>query len=199
MKRLERRFYARPTIALAKSLLGRVLVRESDRGVVAGRVVEVEAYCGEEDPGSHAFRGRTARNSVMFGPPGHLYVYFTYGMHFCMNIVAEKEGVPGAVLLRAVEPVEGLDVMAERRGVSDPRLLARGPGRLCQAFGVAREENGLDLVMGPVWLEGRARLSGPILASPRIGLRPGMGQPWRFFEEGPWISGPRRVRGLVES
>jgi DNA-3-methyladenine glycosylase len=124
----------------------------------------------------------------MFGPPGHLYVYFTYGMHFCCNVVCETDGIPGAVLLRAVEPLEGLDLMVERRGLERTRDLARGPARLCQAFGIDRRHNGTDLVGGEIWLEPRRRLKGEILTSKRIGLTAGLDQPWRFYEEGIWIS-----------
>jgi DNA-3-methyladenine glycosylase len=188
-ERLPRTFFARPTIEVARDLVGRTLVHESPEGSVAGRLVEVEAYCGTGDPSSHAYR-RTPRSEVMYGPPGHLYVYFTYGMHHCANLVAEAEGVPGAVLLRAVEPTGGLDLMARRRGTSDPRLLARGPGRLCQAFGLDLTHNRLDLADGPVWVEEAAAFAGPLVVSPRIGLRPGQDQPWRFSEAGPWTSGP---------
>ena len=129
MRPLGRAFYARDALAVAPLLLGRTLVSESDAGTVTGRIVEVEAYCGFSDPASHAYRGPTRRNAVMFGPPGHLYVYFTYGMHFCANAVCEAVGSPGAVLLRAVEPLSGIDVMAERRGLASVGLLARGPAR----------------------------------------------------------------------
>lgn len=186
--RLTRRFFARPTLEVARLLLGRVLVSESPEGLVAGRLVEVEAYCGSQDPASHAFRRMTPRNSVMFGPAGHLYVYFTYGMHFCANIVTEVPGVAGAVLLRAVEPLEGLDLMAARRGLSDPALLAKGPARLCQAFGIARADNGADLGEGRIWVSKRRQFQGAVKTSKRIGLRPGMDQPWRFYIEGPWVS-----------
>ncbi len=188
VSRLSRRFYARPTLEVAADLLGRKFVHESEEGVASGRIVEVEAYCGELDPGSHAFRGETPRNSVMFGPPGHLYVYFTYGMHFCCNVVCESDGVAGAVLLRAIEPVEGIDLMKERRGVEGIRDLARGPARLCQALGIDRLQNGADLTVPPIWIEQRRRVVGEIKSSPRIGLRPGIDQPWRFYEDGPWIS-----------
>jgi DNA-3-methyladenine glycosylase len=186
--RLSRRFFARPTLDVARDLVGRTLVSQSPEGTVAGRLVEVEAYCGAQDPASHAFRRATPRNSVMFGPPGHLYVYFTYGMHFCANIVTEPAGTAGAVLLRAVEPLHGLDLMAERRGVTEAALLARGPARLCQAFGLGRSDNGADLMDGPIWVTRARRLKAPVKSSIRIGLRPGMDQPWRFYEEGPWAS-----------
>lgn len=132
----------------------------------------------------------TGRNSVMFGPPGHLYVYFTYGMHFCVNIVGASDGVAGAVLIRAVEPTIGVDLMAQRRATSNPRLIASGPARLAEAMGFAREQNGLDLITGPAWVEKRRYLKGAVDASSRIGLPQGLDQPWRFCERGPWLSRP---------
>lgn len=185
---------------MAPDLLGRTLVHEGPGGMVSGRIVEVEAYCGPVDPASHAFRGRTKRNAVMFGPPGHLYVYFSYGMHHCANVVCEPEGSPGAVLLRAVEPVSGLDLMAARRGTTNVRLLARGPGRLGQAFGLDLTSNGSDLVGGAVWIGGSPVLRGPVRASPRVGISRAVEEPWRFYEVGPWASArpglPRGPRAM---
>ena len=153
--RLPRGFFARPATAVAPELLGRILVRQlPDGSRLAGRLVEVEAY-GPKDPSSHAFRGPTPRNLVMFGPPGRLYVYFTYGMHFCANVVTGQDGEGSAVLLRAVEPLEGLETMAVHRGLEEPRLLCAGPGRLTQALAIGRPENGADLVVGAeVYLTG---------------------------------------------
>ena len=190
MKALGRAFYARDALEVAPLLLGRTLVSESEAGTVTGRIVEVEAYCGPRDPASHAYRGPTQRNAVMFGPPGHLYVYFTYGMHYCANVVCESVGSPGAVLLRAVEPLAGLELMGERREV-DPaslRLLARGPARLAQAFGIDRSLDGSDLVGGPVWIGGPQVLRGDVVAGPRIGITRAAAEPWRFYEAGPWAS-----------
>jgi DNA-3-methyladenine glycosylase len=191
---LSRAFFARDPLVLAPLLLGRTLVSDSPEGDVAGRIVEVEAYCGPRDPASHAYRGRTARNAVMFGPAGHLYVYFTYGMHYCANIVCETEGSPGAILLRAVEPESGVELMAARRRTAAPLLLARGPARLAQAFGIDLSDNGLDLVGGRIRIEGAQRLSGPVAASPRIGISRAVEEPWRFFEVGTWASGVRAGR-----
>lgn len=190
MDRLPPDFFARPTLEVARDLVGHTLYRSTPEGLVAGRLVEVEAYRGPADPNSHAFR-RTPRSAIMYGPPGILYVYFTYGMHHCANIVAEQDGVAGAVLLRAVEPVEGLDLMAARRGVAGPRLLARGPGRLCQAFGLSRADNGTDLATGDVWVGSERRLDAEVEVSYRIGVDASADFPWRFFEPGPWTSGPR--------
>jgi DNA-3-methyladenine glycosylase len=191
VKPLPRAFYGRGALVVAPDLLGRTLVHETPEGTVAGRIVEVEAYCGPIDPASHAYRGPTRRNAVMFGPAGHLYVYFTYGMHYCANVVCEEEGSPGAVLLRAVEPVSGLELMARRRGTSAVGALAKGPARLAQAFGIDRAQNGIDLVDGPVWIGGAPVLEGPVEASPRIGITRAAEEPWRFYEVGPWAS-PRR-------
>jgi DNA-3-methyladenine glycosylase len=181
-RRLPRSFYARASLEVARDLLGRVLVHAMPDGTrLSGRIVETEAY-GQDDPASHSFKGRTARTDVMFGPPGHLYVYFTYGAHFCMNVVTGEDGEGSAVLLRAAEPLDGLAEMARRRGLDLPRLLCAGPGRLCQAFGVAREENGIDLVAGDVmWIEpGAAVPDEEVAVGPRVGITSATEQPWRF-------------------
>lgn len=169
---------------MAPALLGGVL----RKGDVAVRLTEVEAYDGPGDPGSHAYRGPTARNQVMFGPPGHLYVYFTYGMHHCCNVSSGPAGEAGGVLLRAGEIVDGLQTARERRPGSTDRDLARGPGRLCQALGIDREDNGLDL-------EGSLRLGPPpefISTGPRVGLRLAADRPWRF-----WVTGDPSVSRYV--
>jgi DNA-3-methyladenine glycosylase len=181
---VRRDFLARPVLEVAPRLLGAVLRSTTPAGVVAVRLTEVEAYDGPNDPGSHAYRGRTARNAVMFGPPGHLYVYFTYGMHFCMNVSAGPDGQPSAVLLRAGEIVEGSELARERRGAAVPdRDLARGPARLCTALGIDRAANDADLLA-----QGSAvqLLSGPGFAGvpetgPRVGLREAADRPWRFW------------------
>jgi DNA-3-methyladenine glycosylase len=187
---LPRSFYARDPRELAPQLLNKLLVSRSDGAgpTLAARIVEVEAYCGSDDPGSHAYRGMTPRTEVMFGPPGHLYVYFTYGMHWCANVVATKDGDAAAVLLRAAAPVEGIETMRERRHKArrDRDLLA-GPARLCQAFGLTGADNGADLVRGPV------RIVDDAVAPPeepgistRVGLAPGRGDErlWRYFVPG---------------
>jgi DNA-3-methyladenine glycosylase len=193
LERLPPEFFERPTLRVAESLVGHTLYRDSPDGLVAGRLVEVEAYCGPNDPNSHAFK-RTPRSSIMYGPPGVLYVYFTYGMHHCANIVCENDGTAGAVLMRAVEPLEGLDLMAARRGLTDLKLLAKGPGRLCQAFGLSRENNGTDLAAGDVWVGAERRLEGPVRSSYRIGVCAATDFPWRFYEPGPWTSGLKNPR-----
>ncbi|MGZ5352050.1 MAG: DNA-3-methyladenine glycosylase [Actinomycetota bacterium] len=192
--RLPRGFFARPSTVVAPALLGRVLVRVlPDGGRLAARLVEVEAY-GPDDPASHAYRGRTARNEVMFGPPGHLYVYFTYGMHFCANVVTGRDGEGSAVLLRAAEPLEGLDTMAGRRGVEALRLLCSGPARLTQAFGIDRSDDGADLVRGTA-LQLRAGAAVPprgVARSTRVGISLGTAQRWRYVERGSSFVSPGR-------
>jgi DNA-3-methyladenine glycosylase len=190
MTRLPRRFFARPSTTVAPELLGQVLARRLPRGeILRARIVETEAY-EEDDPASHAFRGRTPRNGVMFGPAGHLYVYFTYGMHHCMNVVTRREGEGSAVLLRAAEPIDGLAAMERARGTDRVRDLCRGPARLAQAFAVDRSLDGGDLVGGDeVWIERGAVSDGAVVRSgPRVGIRVGTDRPWRYWWEGPWVS-----------
>lgn len=166
---LGRRFYTRPALALAPALLGTYLCHRQDDAVRRGRIVEVEAYT--DDAASHAReRRRTPRNAVMFGPAGHAYVYFTYGMHFCFNVVAERDGIPGAVLIRGLDGLSG----------------ANGPGRLCKALGIDRRQDGLDLTTGDVlWLErGTRRSSERIVVTKRIGIRVATELPWRFYLAG---------------
>jgi DNA-3-methyladenine glycosylase len=199
---LPRRFYARPVLVVARALLGRVLAHEGPGGRTSGRIVEVEAYRGADDPASHAFRGETARNRVMFGPPGHAYVYFTYGMHHCVNLVTGPPGSAGAVLIRALEPLEGLDLMRRRRGVPELERLARGPGCVTRALGLDRRHDGLDLTRGPLVVEtgSPVRDGRPVARGPRIGIRVATGKPWRFWLKGhPCVSGPRRVRPVRTS
>jgi DNA-3-methyladenine glycosylase len=186
---LVRSFYARDSRELAPLLLNKLLVTRTDNGVrLAARIVEVEAYCGADDPGSHAYRGMTPRTEVMFGPPGHLYVYFTYGMHWCANVVATNDGDAAAVLLRAAAPVAGVEIMRARRvrARRDRDLLA-GPARLCQAFGITGACNGTDLVAGPIRIvdDGVGPPDRPGIST-RVGLAPGRGDehPWRFFVPG---------------
>jgi DNA-3-methyladenine glycosylase len=175
---------ALPVLEVAPRLLG----ARFTHGGVTVRLTEVEAYAGPDDPGSHAYNGRTDRNAVMFGPAGHLYVYFTYGMHHCSNVSCGPEGDPSGVLLRAGEVVAGLDVARERRARSTDRDLARGPGRLCQAMGIDRDDNGLDLS------ESLQLGATPeqVSTGPRVGLRRAAERPWRF-----WITGDPTVSRYV--
>jgi DNA-3-methyladenine glycosylase len=188
--RLSRRFYTRPTLEVAEALLGRLLVHEGTDGPVGGRIVEVEAYLGPDDPASHAVAGRTARNRSMWGEAGHAYVYFTYGMHHCLNVVTERAGFPAAVLIRALEPTVGVDVLRRHRPHLADRLLLSGPGRVCAGLGLAREHDGLDLTSGPLWI-GRQRGACAVARGPRVGIRVGLDRPWRLFVPGhPSVSAP---------
>ena len=153
-----------------------------------GRVVEVEAYRGPKDPASHAYH-RTPRSQIMWGPPGTAYVYFTYGNHYCINVVTEPQGTAGAVLLRAVEPLEGIGLMRRRRGTGDDRLLTSGPGRLTQAMGIGRSHNGADLTRPPLFLARGPAPRPPIASSPRIGIRAAADRSWRFYiPANPYVS-----------
>ena len=174
---------AGPVLDVAPRLLGAVLRHDE----VAVRITEVEAYDGPNDPGSHAYRGRTDRNAVMFGPPGFLYVYFTYGMHHCCNVVTGEAGTASAVLLRAGEVVDGIQRARERRPRSTDRDLARGPARLCRALALTRDQDGAQLTAGPVTLVPGAPATG-YETGPRVGLRGAPERPWRF-----WLPGERTV------
>lgn len=182
-------FYRRPTLRVARDLLGCYLVRRRGASVLAGRIVEVEAYLGHADPASHAYRGPTPRNEVMFRDGGVLYVYFTYGMHYCANVVTGKAGRGSAVLIRALEPVAGLGAMARNRGLAPGkatcRTLTGGPGRLCQALAITTAQNGLDL-RGPAVsiVRGGPLPRSRLGASPRIGVSAGTEKAWRYFIRG---------------
>ena len=178
---------------VAPRLLGAHL---SHAGVTV-RLTEVEAYAGEDDPGSHAFRGRTERNAVMFGPAGFLYAYLIYGMHVCANVVTGTSGTASAVLLRAGEVVEGINVARERRSGATDRDLARGPARLCRALAIGLEHGGADLAAGPIRLHLAARPAGPVATGPRVGLRQGADNPWRYWLPGePTVSSYRPAAPL---
>ncbi len=181
--KLPRSFYQQPTLEVARQLLGKYLVRKHGDGATIGRVVETEAYIGPEDKACHASRGRTPRTEVMFGRAGHAYVYLIYGFHHMLNIVTEAVDFPAAVLIRAVEPLEGIDLMQSRRGTKDHANLASGPGKLCKAFAIDRTLNGDDLCGKVVYLEDRGDLVPKFSKTPRIGVEYA-GQwkhkPWRF-------------------
>jgi DNA-3-methyladenine glycosylase len=177
-RRLHKDFFARSVHEVAPELVGAELLVDG----VGGTIVEVEAY-DHEDPAAHGFRGRTARNASMFGPPGHAYVYRSYGIHWCLNFVCEAEGSASAVLIRALEPTKGLDVMRGRRRLENPRLLCAGPGRLCQALGLAGEHDGLPLDRPPFQVHARAR-EPDIVAGPRVGITKAADQPWRYASAG---------------
>jgi DNA-3-methyladenine glycosylase len=201
---LPRDFYDRPTLAVAADLIGMVLVHETPDGRASGVIVEAEAYIGEDDPACHAAPGPTPRNAPLYGPPGVAYVYFNYGMHYLVNAVTEPAGVPAAVLIRALAPLEGLALMRARRAAAQGRRAAdlaaaavcRGPGNLARALGIGAAQNRADLTHGALVIEDR-RLPppGPLAWSPRVGIRVGTDRAWRVTAAGhPAVSGPRSFR-----
>lgn len=187
MSYLPRHFFSRDTLQVARDLLGQVLVRVLDGERLSGRIVEVEAYIGEDDLASHARFGRTPRNEAMYGPPGHAYVYQIYGLHYCLNIVTEAEGFPAAVLIRALEPLEGLEQMRRRRGVEDPLLLTSGPARLCQAMEIDRRLDKADMCAPDAVLfvePGPPVPDDQVATGPRVGVQGDLRArtvPWRFY------------------
>jgi DNA-3-methyladenine glycosylase len=191
---LARAFYERPTIAVARDLLGQVLVSETPEGRTAGRIVETEAYLGADDPASHAARLRTGRVEAMWGEPGIGYVYRSYGIHAMLNVVTEPLGATGAVLIRALEPLTAVELMRARRGLDDDRLLCSGPGKLCQALGIGLDLHGIDLVTSDrLWIS-RGESPHEISTSGRIGISRGQAHPWRFWVTGnPHVSAHRRA------
>jgi len=205
---LSREFYDRNPRRVSRELLGKVLVRKEADKLLAARIVEVEAYLGEDDPAAHSFAGRTPRNAVLFGPPGYAYVYFIYGNHYCLNVSCLPDGVAGGILFRAVEPLAGMEQMAEARNVSfdstrnstrDLRKLTSGPGRLAEAFGITRErDNGKDLTSARSDLfiaDDGYRVRG-ILTTPRIGISKAAGLALRYVIAGnDFVSGPK-IRNL---
>ncbi|MHB1937514.1 MAG: DNA-3-methyladenine glycosylase [Acidobacteriaceae bacterium] len=187
---LARNFFNAPPEQVARALLGKILVRRRPGELLAGRIVETEAYLGEHDPSAHAASGRTARNAVLYGPPGHAYVYRIYGLHYCLNVSCFPEGVPGCVLLRALEPMEGIPEMRSNRRLNTSagvHQLTSGPGKLCQAMGITRAgDNGLDMTCadGRLGLVEDGFQCGEIRETPRIGIRKAADLPLRFFLAG---------------
>lgn len=199
---LPRAFYDRDPRRVSRELLGKVLVRRHGKKLITARIVEVEAYLGADDPAAHAFSGRTARNAVLFGPPGHAYVYFIYGNHYCLNVACLPDGTPGGILFRALEPLLGMEQMARARdlpwdGLTDLRLLTSGPGRLAEAFGITRErDNGKDLTSATsdLFIIDDGYRVHRVLATPRIGIKKAAELPLRYVIEGnPFVSGPRKL------
>jgi DNA-3-methyladenine glycosylase len=200
---LSREFFARNAITVGRELLGKLLIRREGRKLLAGRIVEDEAYLGAADPAAHAYAGRTPRNAVLFGPPGHAYVYFIYGNHYCTNVSCMPEGDAGCVLLRALEPVWGLEEMVEARGLelseesptSQLRLVSSGPGRMSEALGITRaRDNGKDLTsrQSGLWFADDGYRPARIAVTPRIGIRKAVEEQLRFVIEGnPFVSGKR--------
>jgi DNA-3-methyladenine glycosylase len=201
--RLPRSFFDRDAITVARELLGKLLIRREGRKLFAGRIVENEAYLGPLDPAAHAYNGPTARNAVLFGPPGHAYVYFIYGNHYCANVSCTPKGNGAAVLFRAMEPIFGVAEMAEIRNVEladkprvpQLRLISSGPGRMAQALGITRErDNGKDLTnpKSDLWLADDGYRVEGIVATKRIGIKKAIDEPLRFVIAGnPFVSGPR--------
>jgi DNA-3-methyladenine glycosylase len=185
-------FYARATLKVAEDLLGKVLVHRTRHGVTSGVIVETEAYIGEDDPACHASFGRTARSEPLFGPPGFAYVYLNYGVHYLMNAVTEADGFPGAVLIRALQPLDGIALMQKRRAPDgreiDEHALCRGPGNLTRALGITIKDNRLDLAASTLTIEDRGISVGDIATGPRVGIRVAVERPWRY-----WIEGHRAV------
>ena len=183
---LPRSFYLDSPDIVARNLLGKLITRDLNGQRLTGRITEIEAYLGLTDPASHSFIGKTARNAVLFGPPGFSYVYFIYGMHYCLNFSCQPEGEPGGVLIRALQPVAGLDTMARLRGLpspAKPKLLCSGPGRLCQALGITLAENGLDVTRtkSPLRVLDDGFRPTSIQATPRIGISKAIDMPLRFL------------------
>ena len=194
--RLPRSFYSRSTLDVASDLLGKVLVRRLNGRKLSGKIVETEAYVGPHDLACHASKGHTPRTAIMFGEAGRAYVYMIYGFYFCLNVVTEAVGYPAAVLIRAVEPLENLDLMRRLRNNPKREIdIASGPGKLCRAMSIDKNLNGEDLLGTTIWIEDRKLDPGPILTSPRVGVDYAgeyKDKPWRFYTEGnPHVS---RVR-----
>ncbi len=194
-KKLPREFYERSTLQVAKDILGKHLVYHHPEGKLSAKIVEVEAYIGKGDPACHAARGKTPRNSVMFGPGGHAYIYFIYGMYHCLNFVTEAEPEPAAVLIRAAEPDEGLNIMLLNSPVKNSQSLLSGPGKLCRAFGLTRDQSGLDLTQNTLYLERRENAGIEIGKTTRIGIKDGADKLWRFYDkESSAVSALRKFR-----
>ena len=191
---LSRDFYNRPTLTVAKELLGKVLVHRAPGGVAAGMIVETEAYIGEDDPACHAAPGPTARNAPLYGPPGFAYVYLNYGIHYLVNAVTEPAAHPAAVLIRALEPLDGIRLMEKRRAPAgnhiDAADLCRGPGNLTRALAITLADNLQDLTGTRLYVEDRGLTVGEISWGPRVGIRVGVEKPWRC-----WVAGNRSVSG----
>jgi DNA-3-methyladenine glycosylase len=183
MKGLPRRFYTRDTLTVAEELLGKRLTRYTMGSKLVGRIVEVEAYGGSDDPGSHAYRGMTPRSQLMFGKGGFAYVYFTYGKHYCFNVVTERQNVPGAVLIRALEPLEGIETMKKNRRMPNVLNLTNGPGKLTEAMNITGKQNGLDLTRSKELFicKPEEKEKFEVVTTKRIGIRVGVDKPWRFY------------------
>ncbi|MCD6368742.1 MAG: DNA-3-methyladenine glycosylase [Thermoproteales archaeon] len=188
---LPRSFYEDHAVSVAKKLLGKILVRVCEKGIMAGKIVEVEAYRGSDDPASHAYRGMSKRNKIMWGSPGVAYIYMIYGIHYCLNVVVEPKGVPAAVLIRALEPIKGVEIMKQNRRVNNIVDLTNGPAKLTQALQINLDFYGWDLTRGSILFiaHGEEIPESRISSSSRIGIKEGKDKPWRFFIKGnPFVS-----------
>jgi DNA-3-methyladenine glycosylase len=187
-------FYSRPTLKVLEDLIGKVLVRKSEEGLTSGVIVEAEAYTGEDDPASYAFIGRTKRSEIMYGPPGRAFIHFTYGMHHMLNLVTEKKEFPAAILIRALEPHEGISLMKKRRQTEEPFNLCSGPAKICQALGIDRSYNGVSLSSSrsPIFIkegEKKEKRKEELIWTSRIGISEGKERLWRAYLKGsPFIS-----------
>lgn len=190
MKKLDPSFYQKPTLEVARSLLGKILVRRIGDQIVTGKIVETEAYLPANDAACHAFRGKTERNKHMFGPPGTIYVFFTYGCHFMLNVVTEAEGEGAAVLIRAIEPLSGIDVLMARRKTKSAINLSNGPGKLAKAFDIDRKISGESLQSDIIYIVDAPELTKEqISISARVGITKSIELPWRFFiKDNPFVS-----------
>jgi len=193
MSKLSRKFYSRKTVIVAQELLGKTLVHKTAEGIISGKIVETEAYLGQEDAGSHAYRGITRRNRIMFGPAGKAYIYFVYGNHYCFNVVTENDGVGGAVLIRALEPRKGIQLIKKNRGIDGPLAhFTNGPGKLSEALGITGSMNGADLTGNKLFIvsqnssrkKGKSSGDFSIITTGRIGIKEGRNLPYRYYIEG---------------
>lgn len=180
-KKLGRDFYERATLKVARELLGKHLVLKKDGNMFSGRIVETEAYIGPKDKANHASKGKTKRNEVMFGPAGHAYIYFTYGMYHCLNFVTEKKGYPAAVLIRALEPEKNIEIMKKNRKTDKIENLTSGPGKVCMALGLDRKMNGTDLCSDVLYVENRNQKKEKIVCTTRVGINIQKDKKWRFY------------------
>ncbi len=195
-KKLKRNFYTHDTILIAKDLLGKIFVKNDSKNLLAGKIVEVEAYHGKDDQAAHTFIGKTERNKIMFEEGGFFYVYFTYGAHFCCNVVTEKKGIGSAVLIRAIEPIQGLEIMAKNRfgkkliNEKEKHNLTNGPGKICQAFGINKKHYGIDLTGNKIYLLNNRKIpEDKIITAKRVGIKKSVDLMWRFYiKDNPYVS-----------
>lgn len=182
--KLPRSFYNRRTLEVLAEIIGKIIIYNSPKGMLSARIVEAEAYIGQSDPACHAAVGKTERNGVMFGPAGYSYIYFIYGMYHCLNFVTEKKNSPSAILLRAAEPLSGLEIMRTNSPGKTDKELLNGPGKFCRSFGLTRKQNGLDLTGNELYLGDDGFIPPRIVKTTRIGIQKAIELPWRYYEAG---------------